>query len=95
MNVPTRSVAITLEKLLERRRLQVEPEDARGVPTLLGARPPRRAVVLGRRRERVVELRGDLRHLGFAEHSSEVQEARFGEEVADLVRVVVDPEADG
>ena len=41
----------------------------------------------------VVELRGYLRHLGFAEHSSEVQEARFGQEVSDLLRVVVDPEA--
>ena len=87
------SVAIALEELVERRRLQIEPEDARGVPTVHGARPPRRAVVLGRGGERIVELRGDLRHLGLAEHSSEVQEARFGEEVSDLLGIVVDPEA--
>ena len=76
-----------VQQLAQRRRLLVEAEDPRRVPlAVVGARPPRRAVVPLGRGDRVVELGRHRGHLRLGEHALEVEVAGLGEEVADLAR---------
>ena len=71
---------------------RLKPRMRDGVPALAGPRPPRRAVVLGGGGERDVELGRHGRHLRLREHRVEMEVARLGQEVPDLVLRIVDTE---
>ena len=86
-----RCETITVKEFPQGRRLLVEAENPRGVPLArVGLCPPGRAVIPLGGIDGLIEFGRHGSHLGLAEHASNVEKSGLGEEVTNLLRIVIE-----